>query len=89
MKLKCDGLFSNFGFKFNLRRYIMWNAKAADDADADADGEAVQVDPMKHILKPPGAKHLKLKCDTVLSTFAFKFSLRRYTTAPPAPMPRV
>jgi len=34
----------------------------------------VQVDPMK----PPGTKRLKLKCDILLSTYAFKFNLRRY-----------
>jgi hypothetical protein len=34
---------------------------------------------MKPILKPPGTEHLKLKCDVLLSTFAFKFNLRRYT----------
>jgi hypothetical protein len=33
---------------------------------------------MKPILKPPGTKHLKLKCDALLSTFAFEFNLRRY-----------
>jgi len=38
----------------------------------------VQVDPVKPTLKPPGTKRLKLKCDTVLSTFGFKFNLRRY-----------
>jgi hypothetical protein len=38
----------------------------------------VQVDHIKPILKPPGTNHLKLNCDTVLSTFAFKFNLRRY-----------
>ena len=42
-------------------------------------GKAVQVDPMKPKLKPPGTKRLKLKCDILLSTSAFKFSLRRYT----------
>ena len=30
-------------------------------------------------LKPPGTKRLILKCDIMLSTFAFKFKLRRYT----------
>jgi len=30
-------------------------------------------------LKPPGTKRLKLKCDTLLSTSAFKFKLRRYS----------
>jgi len=34
---------------------------------------------MKPMLKPPGTKHLKLKCDILLSTFAFKSNLRRYT----------
>ena len=32
-------------------------------------------------LKPPGTKRLKLKCDIVLSSFAFKFNLRRYNSA--------
>jgi len=35
---------------------------------------------MKPKLKPPGTKRLKLNCDTQLSTSAFKFNLRRYTT---------
>ena len=35
---------------------------------------------MKPMLKPPGTRHLKLKCDILVSTFAFKFNLRRYTT---------
>ena len=34
---------------------------------------------MKLKLKPPGTKRLKLKCDTLLSTSAFKSNLRRYT----------
>jgi len=33
---------------------------------------------MKPKLKPPGAKRLKLKCDVLLSTSAFKCNLRRY-----------
>ena len=41
-------------------------------------GRAVQVDPTKPKLKPPRTKHLKLKCDTLLQTSAFKFNLRRY-----------
>ena len=39
---------------------------------------AVQVDPIKPKLKPPGTHRLKLKCDTLLSNYAFKFNLRRY-----------
>jgi hypothetical protein len=37
-------------------------------------GEAVQVDPMKLNLKPPGTERLKLKCDDPLSIFAFNFT---------------
>jgi len=33
---------------------------------------------MKPKLKPPGTSSLKLKCDVMLSTSAFKFDLRRY-----------
>jgi len=29
--------------------------------------------------KPPGTKRLKPKCDILLSSFAIKFNLRRYT----------
>ena len=36
---------------------------------------------MKPKLKPPGSKRLKLKCDILLSTSAFKFNLRRHTVA--------
>jgi hypothetical protein len=32
-------------------------------------------------LKPPGIKHLKLKCDELFLSFAFKLNLRRYTKA--------
>ena len=41
----------------------------------------MQIDPIKRTLKPPGATShlLTLKCDEALSTFAFKFNLRRYT----------
>jgi len=53
----------------------------------------VQVDPVKPMLKPPGTKHWKLKCDELLSSFAFKFNLRRYiqveanaTVSPPGGM---
>jgi hypothetical protein len=44
-------------------------------------GRAVQVDPIKPMLKAPGVKHSKLICDEPLSTFAFKFNWRRYTKA--------
>jgi hypothetical protein len=35
---------------------------------------------MKPKSEPPGTKRLKLRCDILLSTSAFKFSLRRYST---------
>ena len=41
----------------------------------------MQVDPINPTLKPPGTKRLKLKCEKLLSTFAFKFNLRRYNKA--------
>jgi hypothetical protein len=36
---------------------------------------------MQPKLKPPRSKRLKLKCDILLSNFAFNFNLRRYTVA--------
>ena len=52
---------------------------AASDAEFDPlpPGRAVQVDPIKPTLKVPGTERLKLKYHETLSTFAFKFSLRR------------
>ena len=44
-------------------------------------GWAVQVDPIRPTLKAPRTKRLKLKYDGPLSNFAFKFNVRRYTTA--------
>jgi hypothetical protein len=38
----------------------------------------VQVVPIKPTLKAHGTKRLNLKYDEVLSSFAFKFNLRRY-----------
>ena len=46
-------------------------------------GEAVQVDPIKPTLKAPEIKLLKLSYDKLLTNFAFKFNLRRYTEAEP------
>jgi hypothetical protein len=42
-------------------------------------GRAVQVDPVKPQLKAPGTNLLTLEYDELLSTFAVKFILRRYT----------
>jgi len=44
-------------------------------------GRAVQVGPIKPMLKAPGSKLLDLTCDKPLSKFAFKFNLRRYSVA--------
>ena len=42
-------------------------------------GRAVQVDPIKPVLKAPGSILLKLRCDDgLLSKVAFDFNLRRY-----------
>jgi len=38
----------------------------------------VHINPMKPMLTSPVAKRLKLKCDILVSTYAFNFSLRRY-----------
>jgi hypothetical protein len=46
---------------------------------AIGNGEAVQVDPIKPTLKPPGTNRLKLGYDEPPSNFAFNVKLRRYT----------
>jgi len=45
----------------------------------DDPGRPVQVDPIKPAVKPPGTKRSKLKCDILLSIYAFEFNLRRCT----------
>ena len=35
--------------------------------------------PIEATLKAPGIKRLKLELDVLISSFAFKFNLRRYT----------
>ena len=49
--------------------------------EAAAPGRAVQVHPIEPSLKPPGTKRLKLEHDEVLSSFALKSNLRRYSPA--------
>ena len=39
----------------------------------------MRVDPIKPTLKALGTERLILKCDKLLSNYAFKFNLRRYT----------
>ena len=41
----------------------------------------MQIDPIKPVLKAPGSECLILSPDELLSSFAFKFVLRRYTEA--------
>jgi hypothetical protein len=41
----------------------------------------MQVVPIKHTLKAPGTKRLKLQYDEPPSNFAFKLKLHRYTSA--------
>ena len=56
-------------------------------AGAPEHGRPVQVEPMKPVLKAPGTKRLKLKYNKLLSSLAFKFNLRRYSTASPCAGP--
>jgi hypothetical protein len=56
-------MLSTSAFKFNLRRYSEeilagYARHAARPADAAALGWAVQVDPIKPTLKPPGTERL-------------------------------
>ena len=39
----------------------------------------MQVDPIEPTVRALGTNRLKLKCDKLLSSCAFKFNLRRYT----------
>jgi hypothetical protein len=71
LKLNSDILLSNSAFKINLRRY---NVDRVRERPAGAHSRAVQVDPVKPTLKPPGIKRLKLKRDVQLSNVACKFS---------------
>jgi len=77
LKLKYNGPPSKFAFKFNLRCYNQ--AVLREGCLSVRLGGAVQVKPMKPVLKAPGSMLLKLRCDGPLSNFAFNFNLRRYT----------
>ena len=44
-------------------------------------GRVVQIDPIKPMLKAPGTVLSKLEHDEALSNYAFKFKLRRCTSA--------
>ena len=56
-------------------------ARRVRAAAGRAQGEAVQLHPIIPMLKSPGTKLLKVKCDILVSTSAFKFTLRRYSKA--------
>jgi len=75
-------LLSKCAFNFKLHRYTEAAERVLSTATAlatlNAQGEAVQVDPFKPKLKPPGTQHLKLNYDGLLSYFGFKCNLRRY-----------
>jgi len=82
----CDVAITNHGFMApellaNRGHSGQWadRAIAALLTDLRHLGRAVQVDPITPKLKPPGTQHLKLNCDILLSTSAFKFNSRRYT----------
>ena len=49
-----------------------------EGAGVHVPGRAAQVEPLKSMLKAPGAKRLKLKHDKLLSNFGFDFNLHRY-----------
>jgi hypothetical protein len=76
LKLQSDDMLSNFAFKFNLRHHTLVEGCEQNMRHALALGRAVQVEPIKHTLKAPGVKLLKLKCDKPLPKFASKFNLR-------------
>jgi hypothetical protein len=75
--LEYDGPLSKFAFTFNLRRCIEALREANVAAARGVRGRAVQVEPMKPMLKPPGTDRLKPECDEPLSNFTFKFNMRR------------
>jgi len=67
------------------RWFLRWYWDAFDSdiqcALANILGTAVQIDPIKPMLKAPGSKRLKLEYDELLSNFGFNINLRRYTWA--------
>jgi len=84
LKLNCDILLSTSAFKFNSRRCTGGRRRRVRGfgiRQRNRRGKAVQVDPIKPVLKAPGSVLLKLRCDKLLSTFAFKLKLRRYNAA--------
>jgi hypothetical protein len=64
LKLKCDIMLSTFCFQIQLALLH----QGGDGGVGREPGRAMQVDPMKPTLKPPGIKRLKLKCDELVQT---------------------
>jgi len=63
LKLKCDLPHSNFAFKFSLRRYTVepgFDTPCTLSTPSALPGKAVQVDPIKPMLKARGTERLKL-----------------------------
>jgi hypothetical protein len=78
---ECKPLAAGLALAGNLqdpRGQLAGGCEAGDAQAAAAQGRVVQVVPIKPKLKPPRNKRLKLICDILLSTSAFKFKLRRY-----------
>ena len=78
LEIQRDGLLSTVCFQIKLVPLQQGRDQHHPQA---AVGRAVQVDPIKPILKPPGTKRLKLEYDGLLSNFAFNSNLRRYMLA--------
>jgi hypothetical protein len=83
LKLKCDETLSNSAFKFNLRRYVKAQLRRVEEAKEAGQSEVrwCRLTPFKTTLKTPGTKRLKPEYEELISNFAFKFNLRRYTEA--------
>ena len=91
LKLKYRTVLSSFAFKFNLRRYAVLALVDADPYGLKIISVYMQgsksmagrcrLTRNRPMLNAPGRSRLKLRYDEVLSNFAFKFNLRRYSMA--------
>ena len=68
------------GVQSDRRRGVRGGGRGPGDGADRVQGRTVQVDPIKPVLKPPGTQRSKLDFDGLLSSFPYKFSLRRYST---------
>jgi hypothetical protein len=81
LKLESDILLSTFAFNFGMCRYKSGRHDGLRREKSRArplQGEEVQVEPMKPVLKAPAPYRLKLTHDELLSSFACNFNLRRF-----------